>query len=166
MNAPDTEPGSWEFTGRHMLIVVVSFFAVVIGVNMVLVYYANSSWSGLVVPNTYVASQHFDDDVAAQKAMQAKGWVSTLDAGSGRIAYKLADASGSPVGADEVVLSFQRPVSESEDRVVHLQMGQTGYFEAPSDLGTGQWVVRVEVMSDGEVLYHESRRLIVSATGG
>ncbi|TIS18850.1 MAG: cytochrome oxidase, partial [Mesorhizobium sp.] len=49
-----------EFTGRHMLISILAFFAVVIGVNLTMATFAHRSWTGLVVENTYVASQQFN----------------------------------------------------------------------------------------------------------
>ena len=61
------------FTGRHMLLVTTSFFAVVISVNVTMAWFASSSWSGLVVENTYVASQEFNHRAAEMKAMTASG---------------------------------------------------------------------------------------------
>ena len=42
----------------------VAFFGVIIAVNCVMACFANSTWSGLVVANGYVASQSFDKDLA------------------------------------------------------------------------------------------------------
>ncbi|HLA02420.1 MAG TPA: FixH family protein, partial [Aestuariivirga sp.] len=43
------------FTGWHMAAITISFFAVIIAVNLTLAVFASSSWSGLVVANSYVA---------------------------------------------------------------------------------------------------------------
>ncbi|RWK14298.1 FixH family protein, partial [Mesorhizobium sp.] len=48
------------FTGRHMLAIILAFFGVVIAVNLTMATLANTSWTGLVVENTYVASQQFN----------------------------------------------------------------------------------------------------------
>ncbi|MBX4975304.1 cation transporter, partial [Rhizobium lentis] len=61
------------FTGLHMLLATSAFFAVVIAVNVTMAFYASSSWSGLVVENTYVASQEFNRKAAAMKAMATSG---------------------------------------------------------------------------------------------
>ncbi|TIW70058.1 MAG: cytochrome oxidase, partial [Mesorhizobium sp.] len=45
---------SREFTGRHMLFIILGFFGVVIGVNLTMATLASKSWTGLVVENTYV----------------------------------------------------------------------------------------------------------------
>ena len=33
------------FTGRHMAIIIISFFAVIIAVNLTMAYFARSSWT-------------------------------------------------------------------------------------------------------------------------
>ncbi len=50
---------SKEFTGRHMWLLAVSFFGVIISVNIVMAVSAARTWTGLVVENSYVASQEF-----------------------------------------------------------------------------------------------------------
>ena len=60
-----------EITGKHVLAITVSAFAVIIGVNVVMAWKAISTFPGLEVKNSYVASQTFDADRAAQQAL---GW--------------------------------------------------------------------------------------------
>ena len=63
-----------EIKGGHVLAMLTAFFGVIFGVNFLLAYLANSTWSGLVVENGYVASQNFDKDLAKAKAQEALGW--------------------------------------------------------------------------------------------
>ncbi|TIW01135.1 MAG: cytochrome oxidase, partial [Mesorhizobium sp.] len=42
-------PKPREFTGKHMLVSILAFFAVVIGVNVTMATLALKSWTGLVV---------------------------------------------------------------------------------------------------------------------
>ena len=60
-----------ELTGRHVLVITVSAFAVIIGVNLTLAYQAVATFPGLEVQNSYVAGQGFNDRKAAQEAL---GW--------------------------------------------------------------------------------------------
>ena len=53
-----------QFTGKHMLASIVAFFGVIIRRQLHHGLLANSTWSGLVVANGYVASQSFDKDLA------------------------------------------------------------------------------------------------------
>ncbi|ESY87148.1 FixH family protein, partial [Mesorhizobium sp. LNHC229A00] len=63
-----------EFTGRHMLAIIPAFFGVVIAVNLTMATLANTSWTGLVVENTYVASQQFNRKAEEGRAQAALGW--------------------------------------------------------------------------------------------
>ncbi|TBY17304.1 FixH family protein, partial [Rhizobium leguminosarum] len=103
------------FTGLHMLLSTSAFFCVVIAVNVTMAVYASSSWSGLVVENTYVASQEFNRKAAAMKAMATSGIKGTLSIRGNEIRYDIHDRSGSPAIVDDVVLNFKRPVGDHED---------------------------------------------------
>ena len=61
-----------EITGRHVLLGMVGAFGVIITVNVVMAWQAVSTFPGLEVKNSYVASQTFD---AERKAQLALGWV-------------------------------------------------------------------------------------------
>ena len=47
-------------TGRKVAIIGATLFALVFAPNVILAVYAVRTFSGLVVPNSYVASQEFD----------------------------------------------------------------------------------------------------------
>ena len=118
------------FTGLHMLLATSAFFAVVIAVNVTMAFYASSSWSGLVVENTYVASQEFNRKAAAMKAMAASGIEGNLSIKGHEIRYDIHDKSGSPAIVDDVVLNFKRPVGDHEDFHLTLRRTAAGRFEA------------------------------------
>src|SRR5690606_31679205 len=59
------------FTGWHMFGAMVLFFGVIISVNLYMAWQATHTWSGLVVKNTYIASQEFNGKVAEAKALAA-----------------------------------------------------------------------------------------------
>ncbi|MEO0913737.1 MAG: FixH family protein, partial [Pseudomonadota bacterium] len=71
--------GTEKFTGWHMFAVMVLFFGTIISVNLTLAYFASQSWTGLVVKNSYVASQHFNEDQARLKAQKLLYWVEKLE---------------------------------------------------------------------------------------
>ena len=67
------DAGSFTFTGWHMLGVIGLFFGTIISVNFYMAYQAVHSWSGLVVENTYVASQQFNAKVEQITAIDHDG---------------------------------------------------------------------------------------------
>ena len=78
MTDPTAETPGRRFTGGHMLALVCGFFGVVIAVNLTMALFATGSWTGLVVKNSYVASQHFNEELmnAAARKMCSAGRVS------------------------------------------------------------------------------------------
>ena len=56
------------FTGRHMLAVVFAFFGTIITVNLVMAFLATGTFPGLVVKNSYIASQHYNERLAETRA--------------------------------------------------------------------------------------------------
>lgn len=160
MNSRTGQPR--QFTGWHMLAIMVAFFGVIIAVNLLMATFANTSWTGLVVQNTYVASQQFNERVAESRAQAALGWKATLSIANGEIRYSLDDASGTPVRAESVVASFRRPAYEAEDWQVTLAAKADGDFAAAAGVRDGIWIVNTEArMTDG-TSYQEARRVVIA----
>lgn len=147
------------FTGWHMLAVMVLFFGTIISVNVTMAYYATSSWSGLLVKNTYVASQNFDDDVALDREMSERGWISELQIGEDAIIYHLSDAEGQPILADSVAVTISRPVGILQDQVVQLVERGDGVYTASLTIDPGQWIARINAEKDGALLFREVHRI-------
>ncbi|HWT57641.1 MAG TPA: FixH family protein [Rhizobium sp.] len=147
------------FTGLHMLLATSAFFAVVIAVNVTMAVYASSSWSGLVVENTYVASQEFNDKAAAMKAMAASGISGDLSIKGREIRYDIHDKGGSPAIVDDVVANFKRPVGDHEDFRLTLREISEGRFEADHAVARGDWIVEIIARRNGVVVTHEAKRI-------
>ncbi len=152
------------FTGWHMLVGMCLFFGVVISVNITMAVFAGTSWSGLIVKNTYVASQTFDDDVAEVEQMKARGWQSQLAVSPDSVAYSLTNALDVAVPADKVSAAFKRPVGEEQDRVIDLQPSSAGGYVADHDLAAGQWLVTVTALKNGKRIYSDVQRVLVRQT--
>lgn len=150
-----------QFTGWHMLAIMVAFFGVIIAVNLLMATFANTSWTGLVVQNTYVASQQFNERVAEQRAQAALGWKGKLTIVNGEIHYSLTDAAGAPVAIDSVTASFRRPAYEAEDWQVSLQREADGPFSIATPLRDGIWIVSTEASVANREPYREARRIVV-----
>jgi len=160
MNARSMRPR--QFTGWHMLAVVCAFFGTIITVNLIMASYANTSWTGLVVKNTYVASQQFNERVAESRAQAALGWKDDLAIADGEIRYTLVDASGSAIPVASVSASFRRPAYEAEDWQATLARGNDGAFSVKAPVRDGIWIVNTEAKLDNGQVYHEARRIVVS----
>ena len=128
-----------EFTGRHMLLVMVAFFGVIISVNMVMATFASSSWTGLIVKNSYVASQDFNGHIEAVRKQEALGWRSSFTGDARNVTVALTDGDQREMAALQVEAKLYRPVAEAEDQHLVLTEGIGGTYSAEVDLGVGVW---------------------------
>lgn len=155
------KPTGFVFTGRHMWALMILFFGTVIAVNFTMAWYAHSSWSGLVVENSYVASQEFNEKAALAKTIEASGVKGALEVKGDVIHYQLSDAKADPVIADRVTLNFRRPVGDHQDFSVALNDAGSGRFTGTHAVLPGQWIVESEAVRGEQVVMHEAVRILV-----
>ena len=150
--------GADQFTGWHMVGVMFLFFGTIISVNMVLAYYANSTWAGLVVKNSYVESQRFNE-VTAQHVKSAElGWQAVVRHGEGSLNLTLSHADGSPIYADGVVALVGRPATNRDDRKLEFSAMGGGVYTADASLQQGLWQADFEAFApDGTPWRHSIR---------
>lgn len=147
------------FTGRHMLIVMISFFTVVISVNVLMATLANTTWSGLVVENSYVASQQFNQKAAEGRAQAALGWTGSLTVGNGEVGYGLTDRNGVTIRLDAVTVTFRHPAYDTRDATMALARTATGRFSVARVPADGVWIVDVEASAGRDKPYRDIRRI-------
>ncbi len=148
------------FTGWHMLGVMVLFFGTIITVNLIMAWNASHSWSGLVVQNTYVASQQFNGKVKEARAFAQSGLEGKLVLEQGAVRYMLTRQGKAETSADKVVAVFKRPVEEHEDVTIEMVHQGEGVFVAVTDLKRGQWIADITATSGDKVVYRQAIRFI------
>ena len=153
------------FTGRHMLAVVFAFFGTIITVNLVMAVLATGTFPGLVVKNSYIASQHYNERLAETRAHEQSGWKLEMAVPDGRIAVTLTDRDGQPLRRLAVTAAAGRPSTTEHDRVLDLAADGTAYRAAEA-LAPGLWELAIEARADGELVYAERRRIHVARAGG
>lgn len=161
MSLPPLLPGRGRpFTGVHMLGLAVLFFGTIIAVNIGLAIASMGTWTGLAVENSYVASQEFDDRLAALRRQQALGWRPDLRVGGAWVELSIVDGEGQPVSVGPVSLLANRPVGASGDRRLAMAAGGDGIYRAELTLGQGVWDLTASASSaEGPFLVH--RRISV-----
>lgn len=152
---------AFRFTGWHMLGAMCLFFGTIISVNVYMAWNAVSSWSGLVVPNTYVASQQFNGKAEAAKQRAASGITGRLNVIAGKVLYAIHHPSELNYRPDSVILHFRRPVGESQNFDLTLSATGNSQFAAVHDVPLGQWIVETVVSKDGAIIIHEGERISV-----
>ncbi|MBN9310665.1 FixH family protein [Devosia sp.] len=156
-----SKAGSGEFTGRHMWMLAIGFFGVVITVNITMAVISATSWTGLVVDNSYVASQEFEEKRLAHQAQLDAGWISSLSYAGGQALLSVADGNGAAIDLGQPVLRINRPVGGHDDQQVTLVRQPDGTYVGPVALSPGVWEALVSVAETplGPYEIHERFRI-------
>ena len=150
-----------EFTGRDMLFLMIAFFAVVVSVNMAMAVIASGSWTGLVVKNSYVASQEFNEKTAELERSAAMNVHASLAYQKGEVVVQLNDSSGTVLSANTLTHRIGRPSYDGEDRSLTMSCSADGICRAQAVLGPGVWTGEVEAELSGLGRWSRAVRLIV-----
>lgn len=147
---PDTDynPGGKPFTGRKMLIVMLAFFGVVIGVNLIMAYFALRDFRGVIVDSGYVASQDFNADRALLEAQSARGWQIDTSHAAGAPLITFQHPDGSPIEGLRVSGKALRSGDGRADTSLTLIETAPGLYAANEQLAAGNW--RLSIVADGE----------------
>ena len=145
------------FTGWHMLGVMVLFFGTIITVNLVMAWNATHSWSGLVVQNTYVASQQFNDAALAQRAL---GWTAEADYADGVLTVDIRDRDGMAAQVERIEALVGWATSTRDDfRPVLTRDGSR--FSAPAEMVPSNWDVYLKAWAPDGTLFQQRLALHV-----
>ncbi len=125
-------------TGRKFALIICSGFAVIIGANLTLAFQAIATFPGLETKNSYVASQSFEADRAAQLAL---GWDVSARHEKGELRL-LIKQDGKPIAPKIRSAVLGRATHVADDQFPELRFDGAG-FAAPVVLGAGNWNLRL-----------------------
>ncbi len=152
------------FTGRMALAVIGGGFGIVIAVNIALAVFASRSHPGLVVENSYVASQKFNGWLAQGRAQKALGWTVETDADPLLLTMRAHDALGAPLTGLDAVASLEHPLGAEPTRSLALVETAPGLYQAPHGLAAGQWLTEVRLRRGSNRFYLAARLTIEKPT--
>ncbi len=140
-----------ELKGRHVAIIFVGAFSVIIAVNLTLAFNAVSTFPGLEVKNSYVASQSFDKDRAAQQSL---GWSVLAEAREGQVLLSVTDADGAPVEVASLDATLGRATHVRDDAKPDFRFDGKRYV-ADADLGPGNWNIRMKAEAEDGTVFQQ-----------
>jgi nitrogen fixation protein FixH len=141
----------FRMTGGKVLAIMLTAFGVIIGVNLILAYSAVSTFPGLEVKNSYVASQNFNAELAAQQAL---GWTVDARVVENELILSITTKDGSPaqVATLEAVLGAATHVRDDQTpEFVYLD----GAFRAPVNVRPGNWNIRMVATAPDGTLFRQ-----------
>ncbi len=129
-----------QLTGRHVAMIFVAAFGVIVTVNLLLAFNAVSTFPGVEVKNSYVASQTFDDRKLAQETL---GWEVSARAAGGLVVLSITDRAGQPVEVESLQAVLGRATHVKDDLSPEFQFDGQAYV-AKAELGAGNWNIRMK----------------------
>ncbi len=148
-----------KLTGGRVFGLVALFFGVIIGANLMLANRAVSTFPGLEVKNSYVASQKFDADRTAQIDL---GWALSpeYDAAAKELRLKFTDKSGYPAEVTGLSVLVGRATEARDDSRPEF-IREAGVFVAPLELPAGKWMLQIEAFSADGTPFRQRIDLLV-----
>ncbi len=142
-----------QFTGRHMAAILVAFFGVVIAINLVMATFASRTFGGMIVENSYVASQKFNGWLEKARAEKALGWSLAVKRGARDRLEASLGAGARPIDGAEMAAVAHHPLGRMPERSLRFRNIGAGRYESVSPLPAGRWIVRVSVRVEGRSLH-------------
>ena len=148
-NAKSPEPGAgFILRGWHVLAMLLTFFAVVIGVDVGFSVIAVRTFPGEDIRNSYVQGNLYNETLAERAKQAALGWTAEASLGSGNggaiVTLRLRDAKGEPLTGATVTGRLRRPATTKADRTLVFSSTGGGTYIAPAgDLQAGAWDLAV-----------------------
>ncbi|WP_300017896.1 FixH family protein [uncultured Roseobacter sp.] len=142
---------SRPLTGRHVAMIFVIGFSIIISVNLLLAYSAISTFPGLEVKNSYVASQTFDKNRTAQTAL---GWSVLAQARGDEVVLSITDAQGAPVEVASLEATLGRATHVRDDQTPAFVFDGSRYV-APARLAAGNWNLRMKALADDGTVFQQ-----------
>ncbi|AKM09522.1 FixH family protein [Croceicoccus naphthovorans] len=129
-----------SFTGRHMAAVMVVGFGIVIAVNFTMAALASSSFGGVVVENSYVASQNFNGWLDRAEKSEALGYSVEASRGAdGRVVLATANV---PAGSQVIAVARHPLGHQPETELAFVQSGHDAWTSTAA-LPEGRWTLRI-----------------------
>ncbi len=141
-------------------------FLLVVAVNGVMIWFAASTWPGLVTERPYDRGIAYNRNLEAAAAMAALGWSTRLVArtsgeGGRELLLEARDREGAPLSGLRVEGRLERPLEPGAERELRLEAVGAGLYRAAlGALPAGQWQARLRLVRGDEILV-VSERLVL-----
>ena len=139
-----------RLTGRKVLAMLITFFGVVIGVNVTMAKLAIKTLPGTEVDSAYTASLGYEKEILAARDQSARNWkvdahIERLAGGAALLQVEARDRDGRPVTGLKFQGRFERPTDKRADLAIALAEVGIGIYRGRLDaVAPGQWDLVLE----------------------
>ena len=155
-------------TGRMVLFMLVAFFGVVIGVNVLMARLAIETLPGTEVDSAYSASLAYEKEIAAAHDQDARAWkvnahVQRGPDGGATVQVEARDNHGVPMSGLQFQGRFERPTDRRADQPVGLTEVSSGIYRGNAPLiAPGQWDLVLEGDVSGQRMFLSKNRVLLN----
>jgi nitrogen fixation protein FixH len=155
-------------TGGMVLAMLIAFFGIVIGVNVVMMKLAISTLPGTEVDSAYSASLGYEKEIAAARDQDARRW--QVDAhiergkdGAAILRVAARDSSGKPVSGLTFQGRLERPADKRADQAVEFAEVDIGVYRGTAEaVAPGQWDLVLEGDARGQRMFLSKNRVLLN----
>jgi len=142
--------------------VFVGFMLTVVAVNGTMIFFAQSTFSGLDTTRYYQQGLEYNAVLEASAAGAALGWSAKTELSGNHLTVRIADRAGEPVSGLNVTVHLVRPATTAFDQVLTLQTSnEPGRYGADLTLsGAGAWELRISA-TGGAAPWQATQRIFV-----
>lgn len=159
---------SRPLTGGKVLAMLLAFFGVVIGVNMIMMRLAIQTMPGTEVDSAYTASLAYEKEILTAYNQNARNW--KVDAhiergpdGGATLRVEAQDNDGKPMSGLKFQGRFERPTDRRADQPVALaEIGMGIYRGNAPDIAAGQWDLVIEGVAAGQRMFLSKNRVVLN----
>ena len=124
-----------QLRGRHVLMILLGAFGVIILANLALTVAAVRSFPGMDIKNSYVASQQFE---AKRMSQERLGWQSHAEYGDGTLSVAVNTVNDRPAQLEDLSIRIGRPTHQRSDQWPDFRFDGSHYTAAIM-LEPGYW---------------------------
>ena len=156
-----------EITGKKVLLWFVGFFGIILIANVVLLWLAFGTWTGLDVSSPYQFSQQYQTELEDAKKQSLLNWSVIVSAklnddGLTKIQVQASDKNGNELTGYQVISKFSRPTQSRDDIIIKLEEISLGKYEGElvSELA-GQWDLITDFFKNDSRIFRSKNRIFL-----
>ncbi|HVX76916.1 MAG TPA: FixH family protein [Bradyrhizobium sp.] len=155
-------------TGRFVFITVVTFFAIVTGVNIVMMRLAITTLPGTEVDSAYSAGLAYQHEITAAEQQNERNWKVDAHIERGKdsaasLTVHVQDAKGSPLSGLVFSGQLERPTDRRDDQTIEMtELGNGSYRGVAQGILPGQWDLVIEADSGRQRMFRSRNRIVLN----
>jgi nitrogen fixation protein FixH len=146
-----------------VFICLVAFFAVVAGVNAIMIRAAVSTFGGVETESAYKAGLAFAREIANVQEQDGLHWdvrARVMREADGIVVEVAArDLAGQPIPNLQAMAQLAHPTDRRADRTIGIAANAPGLFRGTTADASGQWDLVIELSRDGTRLFRSKNRV-------